>query len=563
MLKVVEVARKAVSSGDFNILKANLEVLNEYLKTHKDIDVDDLLSVHATMRNIEYIIGKEKDRRREIATASKNYDTDIKKIANCEKLFAFYTTILNDPIAQSYTYSTSPRSFEEGILKEFFDSIQKELGLSEAPKSLADIRAEMTKLEKSIDESAFKINKLNGVYDKKVANEDLKRATELANEEKALNDKRKDRINLRKDLQSKVSPDEYKKYTGRNKTKEIDSKIAELKKIPQTKRTAQQKELLKLLERLKPLSTIKKLDKDKKAELENIYEKYGVDDKTIEGLQSVLSNHESRKRAQTTSRLITSDLVGRTEDSHVSAKEGIRVIKKLDSKSIGKDLEEATIYLRQNGYMPCVGKDSAIYARPVYKRPIFGKFGKPKLVGMELVEESIESLTKSPEDAYAKALKELKARSEMLENGPVISNDEIAKMKKAFSELIKDSRYDEAIKRIIAAQTSMTRTDLANFASQHSKTHDSSGKTTVKFPGGEENYKAPHIPVKTKFFGLARIPQKPDPNAPNEAVVAPKDTQYLKDANISSPSKPVVSKNVLRDRTHYKETSKEDERDEI
>lgn len=567
MLKVVKVARNAVKTGDFSILKTNLEVLNEYLKnTEIEIEPDDFNEIVATIRNIKYMIEKEKDRRKEIASVSNSYDAKKESIAKCDELFDFYSNILNEPIAHSYTYSPTPASFEEGILKEFFDSIQKELGLSEAPKSLVDIKAEMAKLEKSLDEDAFKINKLNGVYDEKVAKEDLQRAAELAKEEKDLNDKRKDRINLRKDLQSKVPADEYKKYTGKNKIKEIDTKISEIEKIPQNKRTQQQKELLKLLQQLKPLSTIKKLDADKKQELDSIYTKYGVT--SIEEMKSVLSNHEVENAKDPTlenpSRLITSDLVERTEDSHVSTKEGIRVIKKLNANSIGKTLEEATMDLRQNGYMPCVGKDSAIYARPVIKRPIFGRFGKPKLVGMELVEESIESLTKSPEDAYAKALKELKERSEMLENGPIITNKEIAKMKKAFSELIKDSRYDEAIKRIIAAQTSMTRTDLANFAMQHSKTHDSAGKdTTVKFPGGDENYKAPHIPVKTKFFGLARIPQKPDLNTPNEAVVAQKDTKYLKDANIYSPSKAVVSKNVLRDRTHYKDTSKEDEHDEI
>lgn len=553
MLKVVEVAIKAVSSGDFNILKANLEVLNEYLDTHKGyLNPDDLLAVDATIKNIDYIIGKEKDRRSEIAIASKKYDAAKKQLSKCEELFTFYATILNDPIAQSYTYSPTHGSLEERILKNFFNSIQKELGLSEAPKSLADIRAEMAKLEKCIDENAFKINKLNGVYDEKVAKEDLQRAKALKPAEKTLEE-------LNEKLKNQVSSNEYKKYTGKDKTKKINSTIAKLKKIPQDKITQQETELLELLTQL---ST----NNEKFEELKKLYEKYGVT--SIEEMKSVLSNHEventNEPNGQTPSRLITSDLVERTEDSRVSAKEGIRVIKKLDSKSIGKDLDEATIDLRQNGYMPCVGKDSAIYARPVYKRPIFGKFGKPKLVGMELVEESIESLTKSPEDAYAKALKELTDRYEMLGMKDKITTRKIAQMKKAFSELIKDCRYDEAIKRIIAAQTSMTRTDLANFVDQHSITHDSlDRKTTVSFPGGDENYKAAHIPVKTKFFGLARIPQKPDPNTPNEAVVAQKDTKYLKDANIYSPSKAVVNKNVLRDRTHYKDTSKEDEHDEI
>lgn len=556
MLKVVEVARKAVASGDYDVLKTNLEVLNEVLKKldndkkkHRkiNIDEDDLFALEATTHNIRYMVDKETHRRENIADVSKKYDAAKAQLSKCEELFEFYSNILNAPT----DYSTSPKDSErEKILKEFFGLIQKELGLNKKLKSLEDVNAQIAELEKSIDGYVFTINKLNGVYDEKVAKEDLQRAEALKPTEKTLKE-------LNENLKSQVSPSEYKKYTGKDRTKKINSKIATLKKIPQDEITPEETQLLELLEQLSANEEFE--------ELESMYEKYGVT--SIEEMQSVLSNHEventNEPNAQTPSRLITSDLVERTEDSHVSAKEGIRVIKKLDSKSIGKDLDETTIDLRYNGYVPCVGKDSAIYARPVYKRPIFGKFGKPKLVGMELVEESIESLTKSPEDAYAKALKELKARSEMLENGPVITNDQIAKMKKAFSELIKDSRYDEAVKRIIAAQTSMTRTDLANFARQHSKTHDSSGKTTVTFPGGEENYKAPHIPVKTKFFGLARIPQKPDPNAPNEAVVAPKDTQYLKDANISSPSKPVVSKNVLRDRTHYKETSKEDERDEI
>lgn len=557
MLKVVEVARKAVASGDYDALKTNLEILNEVLtKLNEDkkknkkvnIDEDDLFALEATAHNISYMLGKENHRRKDIAIASKKYDAAKKQLSKCEELFEFYSNIINAPT----NYSTSSKDNDkEKILKEFFSLIQKELGLNKKLKSLADVNAKIAELEKSIDGYVFTINKLNGVYDEKVAKEDLQRAEALKPAEKTLKE-------LNENLKNQVSPSEYKKYTGKDRTKKINSKIATLKKIPQDKITQEETKLLELLEQLSANEEFE--------ELESIYAKYGVD--SIEEMQSVLSNHEventNEPNGQTPSRLITSDLVERTEDSRVSAKEGIRVIKKLDSKSIGKDLDEATIDLRQNGYVPCVGKDSAIYARPVYKRPIFGKFGKPKLVGMELVEESIESLTKSPEDAYAKALKELTDRYEMLGMKDQITTRKIAKMKKAFSELIKDCRYDEAIKRILAAKTSMTRTDLANFAMQHSKTHDSAGKdTTVKFPGGDENYKASHIPVKTKFFGLARIPQKPDPNTPSEAVVAPKDTKYLKDANIHSPSKPVVSKNVLRDRTHYKDTSKEDEHDEI
>lgn len=75
MLKVVKVARNAVKTGDFNILKTNLEVLNEYLKnTEIEVEPDDFNEIVATIRNIKYMIEKEKDRRKEIASVSNSYD---------------------------------------------------------------------------------------------------------------------------------------------------------------------------------------------------------------------------------------------------------------------------------------------------------------------------------------------------------------------------------------------------------------------------------------------------------------------------------------------------------
>lgn len=561
MLKVVEVARKAVKTGDFNILKSNLEVLNEFLNdpNHKNsLHADDIIEINATINKISSMINKEKNRRMEISAASKSYDDAKEKIDKLNELFDFYSDDLNEPGAKEYTYSNSP-----SLLKDFLEAAQKDLGLANPPTSLAEVEAERAKLEKLIDEAAFKINKLNGVYDEKVTTQDLARATEIEKEKDDIKNKEKQRDHLKKELQGKVSPDEYQKYTGKGKISEINSKISALEKIPVKKITEQDKQLLDLLKQLKTLSTIKQLDKDKEAELKSIYSKYGVD--SLENLQSVLSNEEveNTPEQENDSKFLTSNMLDRIDNSSVTAKEGIRVIKKLSTNLVGKNLEEATINLRQEGYMPCVGKESVIYARPVFKRPILGRFGKPKLKGMELVEESIESLTKSPEEMYSKALKDLQMRSKLLENGPQITDTDISNMKKAFSQLIKDSRYDEAIKRIISAQVTMTRADLANFVGPHLGTYDALGKcSTVNFPGGEENYKAPHIPVKTKFFGLLRVPQQPDPNAPNDAVIPTQEnTQYLR-RNVDT-TKPVVrSKRALRDRTHYKDVEKTDDHDE-
>lgn len=558
MLKVVEVARKAVKTGDFNILKSNLEVLNEFLNdpNHKNsLHADDIIEINATINKIRSMINKEKNRRMEISAASKSYDDAKEKIDKLNELFDFYSDDLNEPGAKEYTYSNSP-----SLLKDFLEAAQKDLGLANPPTSLAEVEAERAKLEKIIDEAAFKINKLNGVYDEKVATQDLARATEIEKEKNDI----KQRNNLVKKLEGMVSQDEYQKYTdGKSKKNisEIDSKISALEKKPVKKRTEQDKQLLDLLKQLKTLPTQKRLANAKEAELKSIYSKYGVS--SIEDLNTVLSNKEieNTPEQENDSKFLTSNMLDRIDNSSVTAKEGIRVIKKLSTNLVGKNLEEATINLRQEGYMPCVGKESVIYARPVFKRPILGRFGKPKLKGMELVEESIESLTKSPEEMYSKALKDLQMRSKLLENGPQITDTDISNMKKAFSQLIKDSRYDEAIKRIISAQVTMTRADLANFVGPHLGTYDALGKcSTVNFPGGEENYKAPHIPVKTKFFGLLRVPQQPDPNAPNDAVIPTQEnTQYLRNVNTA---KPVVSRHALRDRTHYKDVEKTDDHDE-
>lgn len=470
MLKIVERARKAVSTGDFSVLKANLTVLNEYLDENKlSINPVDKDEIDKTIKLINFAVSEEKNRRKEISNSSEKYEQSNQKLVKCNELFELYSHVLNKPMAKTYTFSSSPKNVEEELLKDFFEAIQKELGLSVTPNTINEIKDKMTGIEKDIDSLAFKINKLNGVYDEKVANQDLARAKELANEEKVINDARKTRIKLRKDLKNKVPSNEYKKYIGKNNSKEIDTKIDSLKKIPQNRRTPQEKDLLKLLEQLKPLSTIKKLDVDKKAELDSLYAKYGVI--SIEEMQSVLSKNEvenSNTPTKNNSRLITSDLVEEANASHVNAKEGVRILRQLDTTDLGKDLDEVTINLRQNGYMPYVGKESAIYARPIYKRNIFGK---TTFKGMELVEESIESLADYPEKAYKKALKDLQKRSKMLKYGPIITNTQIKDMQKAFESLIKDSRYDEAIKRILAVQTSMTRNDIKNLKTQHTETY--------------------------------------------------------------------------------------------
>lgn len=560
--KVISNARKAVSSGDFDTIKANLKILLEY-KVEKEDELptderdSDLKKINATINNIEYVLNSERSRRKEISDKSKEYDDKCEKLDKCQELFEFYSKVLSSPYAKEFKYiendSTKHSEAEYDTLRDFFESIQSELKLEKVPTNLSEVENIIESYKKDIDELAFEINKLNGVYDEKVAQQDLARATELSKEEETINDARKTRIKLRKDLKDKVPADEYKKYIGKNNSKEIDSKIAELKKIPQSKRTPQEKDLLKLLEQLKPLSTIKKLDPAKKTELDSLYTKYGVS--SIEELNTVLSNHEvenNNEHEENSSKLITNALVEEANASPVGTKEGVRILKQLSANGLGQDLDEITTNLRQNGYMPYAGKDALVYARPVYKRSIFGK---PKLKGMELVEESIESFAANPIREYNNALKELQKRSKLLPNGPEITNKDIKKMEKTFKDLIDNSRVDEAMKRIISVKTSMTRTDIANISSHLGK------RCTVEFPGGDENYKVPHMEFKTKFFGFIQNVKKSDIDKPNEAIKAPTlNNQYLRNVNThtSTPTR-VANKNIVKDYSHHKD----DDLDEI
>lgn len=561
MLKVVEVARQAVASGDYAVLKGNLTALSDYLST-SGLSVDDRRIINQTIRNIEYMISKENARRSLISNESIKYDEASKKLKNCDELMAFYEMLLNDPFAQSYTYSSTPdpNNTTQLALNDLFESIKDVLGLPSVPATLADLRAEIAKIEKEMDESAFAINKANGVYDEKVSAKDLARARELAQEKKAIEEDRKKREALKKELKGKVSTSDFAKYTGTGKARAIEAKIAAIEAIPQKRRSKDDKDLLRILQGLKALATIKDMDDAKKTELSDIYTKYGVNPTAadaIDQLNDLLSTREVENTAENDVGLTPNDFSERINNSPVTASEGKRVISTLLSNDVGETLDEATTYLRQQGYAPCAGKESFIYARPVFKKAHF--WSKPKVASMELVEESIESLLKNPEGIYASALKELQARANNFESGTKITNQDIAKMREAFQELIKAGRYDEAIKRIIATKSAITRTDLSNFAAQHSATKDGSGNPqSVTFPGGDDNYiDVPHIPTKKRFFGIITVPEKLDPDTPNDTIKTVRNEKYLRYQPANRGTGPVVSRNVVRDRTHHK-----DDRDE-
>lgn len=69
--------------------------------------------------------------------------------------------------------------------------------------------------------------------------------------------------------------------------------------------------------------------------------------------------------------------------------------------------------------------------------------------------------------------------------------------------------------------------------------------------------------MKTRFFGILRSAQKPDYDAPNEAVETPKESQYIKEINVRSANRPVASKNVVKDYSHYRSDKRDNDMDEI
>lgn len=560
MLKVVEVARQAATSGDFELIKSNLSVLSDYLKDQKNgLSPNDKNLINQTMRNLNFIVNKENSRRTLISDKTKKYEAASNKLKKCDELFEFYNIVLNDPAAQSYTYSTSPSNETEETLKDFFESVKEALGLTSTPTNLADLKAKVAEVEKVMDDSAFAINKANGVYDEKISAQDLARAQELARDKKKIDDTKAKRAALKKELKSKVSAADYNKYTGKGKVKEIEDKIKALEAKPFKKRSKDDKDLLRILQGLKSLSVIKEFGPAKNKELSAIYSKYGVS--SIEELTTVLSEHEvenSHENDNTTG-ITPADFAERVDNSYVTPSEGKRVVNTLSVKDVGETLDEATNALRQRGYAPCAGKESFVYARPVFKKS-FGIFVKPEIQSMELVEESIESILKNPERAYSQAIRELQTRAKAFESGTEITTENIKQMNEAFKALIKDGRYDEAVKRIISAKSTMTRTDLANFVTQHIQVKDSANNPiTVPFPGGDENYKAPHIPAIRKSFGRVDA-GKPELDKPSDAIVqSTLNDKFLRYQPANRGTGPVVSRNVVHDRTHHKDDR--DERD--
>lgn len=586
MLKVVEVARQAVSSEDYAVIIKHITALKDYITVHKPTGKD-LQDINDTVTYLEHVTVQEQNRRDSIAKKSDDYDKVRAKLEEIDELFGFYKKIINDPDIAGYQYGDSSittdtalkakQQIVDTIIQRFSDIMgvkpdgSKAFPISKhihgAPPAvpetlgtkLTDLMTEFARLEKEMDRLAFEINKENGVYDEKISTQDLARAQELAAEKKRIEEKNKPRDDLR--TIPSITPTDYISRDDKLNLAKINADIKTLRK--KKGKTPDEIRLLDILTKLQRLpETRETFDPAKETELSDIYSKYGVS--SIEELTTVLSQHEVENAPDAGHEddgITPADLANR--DSTVTPAEGKRVIgRPLPADVVGETLDDATIYLRQQGFAPCVNKNSFIYARPVFKKDHF--WSKPKVESMQLVEESIESLLKHPAAAYEKALNELQARAKNLPGGPIISVNDINNMIATFNKLLRAGRYDEAIKRIIATKSTISRTDLANFVVDHTLLVDRSGKPrTVAFPGGDENYHAPHVKAKDRAIlsplrlFSPTVMDTLDPDTPNDTITTERNDKYLRYQPANRGTGPVVSRNVVHDRTHHK-----DDRDE-
>lgn len=296
----------------------------------------------------------------------------------------------------------------------------------------------------------------------------------------------------------------------------IDAKITELKGLPQTKARKSQ------IEFLQGITEFNIIDR---SELDNLYEKYKVDPaKPVSDLQKTITNistqeHESEAIDNVgVGSFSASTLSHLTNTPHLDKNESIRQVEgglfNVNEKTPQNISDFVTQLAQTQGYSPVVGKESFVYARPVYK----GRFSK-KLDKVEIVEESIASIAANPLKAYQTALDDYNEKLSSLGMTP-LNRKEKEEMDGIVAELIKKSKenlgspeatkcMDEVIKRIISLKSCNTRTDLLRAKDEHARTlktevsssdvhadkynptKTQKNNNSVTFPG--DHYNAPQV----------------------------------------------------------------------
>ena len=298
----------------------------------------------------------------------------------------------------------------------------------------------------------------------------------------------------------------------------IDKKISELKGLPQTKARKAQ------IEFLQSITDFNLIDR---SELDGLYEKYDVDPtKPASDLQKAITDiskleHEADAIDNSSyGEFSSSNLKTLVNTSHLNQNEPVQRVEGglfTVTKDSPQNISDYVTQLAQTkGYSPTVGKESFVYARPIYSGRIFKKLDK-----VEIVEESIASIAANPLKAYQEALKDYNEKLGSLGMTP-LKRKEMEEMDEIVAKLIKNSKknyndpelsakyMDEVIKRIISLKSCNTRTDLLRAKDEHLHTYNPTidpkdehkdkfnpvrkvkNNNSVTFPG-DHDYEAPQV----------------------------------------------------------------------
>lgn len=570
---ILERVRNAESTKDFDLLSSNLSAIKSFLEQYKDYsgkvkipgDTGDVLKnqISVCLRRLNASITLEQNRRNEINTLGKDYDVAKKKLEEYDTQRALYEDLLANAKSKKFKYPTPPFDIEslpteEGALVDYFNSMASTLGIPQtalAGKGIAFIEKEIAKIEKEMDKLAFGINKANGVYDEKVAKQDFSRAEQLEDKKQ----KAKDYGDAKADLKTRHSRIYDAIFGNPTATPpipaggpaEIERQLASIrdKKNP-------------LRQKLIALRTEVNFSRSEENELKTLLKKYEVT--SLAELEAIANSRVERTQstqapATSLSPLALKQRINNTSLTKTNPQSRLLVANVSTQDKTGTDIAEFTRYLQQqHGYTPMVGRESVVYAKPIYKKGLFGRETK-KIVGMEVIEESIASIIKEPIDAYKKALDEANKKCKSLGINSLDKN----RMVDEFKELIMDNdpkSMDEALKRILSVKCSNSREQLSAIATTHTNIrpiiflNDSTLETQC--------YNAPEAKAKNTFATRIFKTVKKfsyDKDKASSLSTPQITSEYIKYTSGSRSNSPVVSRDVVKDRTHHKD----DDRDEI
>lgn len=569
---ILERVRNAESTKDFDLLFSNLNVLNDFISNNSralltNPDLNNKLKV--CVNRLQYSVNKEQTRRDDIMFFGEQYDKTKERLEKYDEATLLYEDVLNSPAAKTFSYSavSVPPTLEEQVLIDYFNSITTAFGLDNGSfENLADLNNEIANLEANMDYYAFEINRKNGTFDAKVIEEDLEKVRTIEEKSKNATNLSKKRDALKNALKSD-DPTTYKKIYGDKNAvpsipaggiKELRAQIARLSNIRNKKDPKYQ--VCAILKELESLQKIPTLSRDEKDDLDYIYSKYNVS--SLSELEAIANNVEQENttasHAPALSKTTLKQLVDNTDLDKDNPIRTLTAFSVSDIDRTGDDIDSCTKYIQQeHGYAPMVGRDSIVYARPVYKKGFLGRETK-KVSKMEVVEESIASIIAEPIEAYKKALDEANKKCKSLG----LKSLDTKTMISEFKELIRDddpTSIDEALKRILSVKCSNSRRELAAVATTHTNIRPI---TFLNNPALEAQcYDAPKAKAENALLTKVFPTNKKfsyDKDEASSLTTPQKTSEYIKYVPGNRGKAPAVSRNVVHDRTHHKD----DDRDE-